>query len=70
MYDQTIDRFRIEKLKKEIDGLNSKIARVNRGRGKWFDGDHKDFIKIFNRWKGEAAKIVEEGVKMLGMKNI
>jgi hypothetical protein len=50
--------------------VNNKIAKINRGRGKWFEGDHKDFMKIYNRHKGDASKVVEEGVKMLGMKNI
>lgn len=27
-------------------------------------------MKIYNRHKGDASKVVEEGVKMLGMKNI
>jgi hypothetical protein len=45
-------------------------VKINRGKGKWFDGDHKDFIKIYNRCRGEPTKIVEEGVKLLGMKNI
>ena len=47
-----------------------KIMKINRGKGKWFDGDHKDFIKIYTRCRGDAAKVVEEGQKMLGMKNI
>lgn len=61
---------RIDGLKKEIDEINTKIIRINRGRGKWFEGDHADFIKIYVRCGGDAKKIVEEGVKALGMKNI
>ena len=47
-----------------------KIMKINRGKGKWFDGDHKDFIRIYTRCRGDAAKVVEEGQKILGMKNI
>lgn len=61
---------RIEVLKKEIDSLNNKISKINRGQGKWFDGDHKDFIRLYNKWKGDAKKIVQDGVNVLGMKNI
>jgi hypothetical protein len=45
-------------LKKEIDEINTKIIRINRGKGKWFDGDHNDFVRLFNRSGGDAKKIV------------
>ena len=67
---QENDGDKIQRLKKEIDSINTKIVKINRGKGKWFDGDHKDFIKIYNRCRGEPTRIVEEGVKLLGMKNI
>ena len=44
--------------------------KINRGKGKWFDGDHNDFVKLYTRLGGDAKKLVEEGVKVLGMKNI
>jgi hypothetical protein len=45
-------------LKKEIDLINGKILKINRGKGKWFDGDHNDFIKIYNRCGSDAKRIV------------
>jgi hypothetical protein len=45
---------RIQQLKKEIDMLNTKIVKINRGKGRWFDGDHNDFLKLYNRCRGEA----------------
>lgn len=45
-------------MKKEIDELNKKISRLNRGKGRWFDGDHNDFVKIYNRLAGDAQKIL------------
>lgn len=56
-------------LKKEIDDILGKIAKLNNGRGRWFQSDHLDFIKIYNRCGGNDRKIIEEGVKLLGMKN-
>jgi hypothetical protein len=44
--------------------------KINRGKGKWFDGDHNDFIKLYNRLAGDPQKIVDEGVRILGMKSI
>jgi hypothetical protein len=70
IYSQSADLGRVDKLKKEIDGINMKIMKINRGKGRWFDGDHKDFIKIYNRCRGEAVKIVDESSKILGMKSI
>lgn len=45
-------------MKKEIDELNKKISRLNRGKGRWFDGDHADFVKIYNRCAGDAQRIL------------
>jgi len=50
--------------------LNKKISKINRGKGRWFDGDHADFVKIYTRCGGDAERLVEEAVKVLGMKNI
>jgi hypothetical protein len=50
--------------------LNKKISKINRGKGKWFDGDHNDFVKIYNRCGGDGQRVIEEGMKILGMKNI
>ena len=46
-----------------------KIAKISNGRGKWFQSDHNDFVKIYNKCGGNDRKIIEEGVKILGMKN-
>lgn len=56
-------------LKREIDEISSKLAKISHGRGKWFQSDHNDFIKIYNRCGGNDKKILAEGVKVLGMKN-
>ena len=45
------------------------MGKINNGRGKWFQSDHNDFIKIYNRCGGNDKKILAEGVKVLGMKN-
>lgn len=42
---------------------------MNNGRGTWYQTDHVDFVKIYNKYRGSAKKIIEEGVKILGMKN-
>ena len=42
--------------------------QISNGKGKWFDTDHKDFIKIYNRCGGNDKKIINEGIKVLGMK--
>jgi O-glycosyl hydrolase len=60
---------RTGKLKREIDEINEKIKKINTGRGKWFSSDHQDFIKIYNKCRGNDKKILAEGVKILGMKN-
>ena len=59
----------MEVLKKEIDDLNRKISIINKGKGKWFDGDHNDFMKIYTKSNGDTKKVLEEGCKILGMKN-
>jgi hypothetical protein len=61
---------RVQALKQEIDELNKKISKINRGKGKWFDGDHNDFVKIYNRCGGDAKRVIYEGETILGMKNI
>jgi O-glycosyl hydrolase len=43
--------------------------KLNGGKGKWYQTDHQDFIKIYNKCNGNGKKIIEEGVKVLGMKN-
>ncbi len=58
---------RIQKLKKEIEESNKKILQLNHGKGKWFDTDHKDFIKIYNKCGGIDKRIINEGIKILGM---
>ena len=60
---------RINSLKKEIDDIIAKIAKINNGRGKWFQSDHNDFVKIYNKCGGNDKRIIEYGVKILGMKN-
>lgn len=45
----------------------NKIAKINNGKGKWFDTDHRDFVKIYNKCAANGKKIVSEGIKLLGM---
>ena len=45
-------------LKREIDEISSKLAKISHGRGKWFQSDHNDFIKIYNRCGGNDKKIL------------
>lgn len=60
---------RVGNLKKEIDMITAKIAKIANGRGKWFQSDHNDFVKIYNRCAGNTKRVIEEGVRVLGMKN-
>lgn len=47
----------------------AKINKISNGRGKWLASDHNDFVKIYNRCGGNDKRVIEEGVKILGMKN-
>lgn len=60
---------RVEALKKQIDDIGMKILKINGGKGKWFQSDHNDFVKIYNKYSGNDVKIIEAAVKVLGMKN-
>lgn len=60
---------KVNALKKEIDDISMKILKINNGRGKWYQSDHNDFVKIYNKCGANGKKIIEEGVKVLGMKN-
>lgn len=60
---------RIDQLKRQISEIGAKIAKINNGRGKWFVTDHNDFVKIYNKCAGNDKKIIEEGIKVLGMKS-
>lgn len=56
-------------MKREIDEISSKIGKINNGKGKWYETDHKDFVRIFNRFSGNDRKIIDECIKVLGMNN-
>lgn len=60
---------KVNALKKEIDDISMKILKINNGRGKWYQSDHNDFVKIYNKCGANGKRIIEEGVKVLGMKN-
>lgn len=60
---------RVAALKKEIDVIGMKIMKIGNGRGKWYQSDHNDFVKIYNKCGANAKRVVDEGVKVLGMKN-
>jgi hypothetical protein len=47
--------------------VNKKLLTLNNGKGKWFDTDHKDFIKIYNKCGGNDKRIIADGIKILGM---
>lgn len=54
-------------MKGEIDSIQKKILSLNNGKGKWFDTDHRDFVKIYIRCNGNDKRIITEGAKVLGM---
>ena len=31
---------------------------LNRGKGKWFEGDHNDFLKIYTKNNGDTQKVL------------
>ena len=64
------NELRVEKLKQEIDTIGKKILKLNNGKGKWLNTDHQDFVRIYNKFQGHSKRIIDEGVKVLGMSNI
>lgn len=53
-----------------VEEIDKRLKTMGGEKGKWLESDHKEFVKIYTRFKGNEERTVKGCLDILGMNNI